>query len=215
MPHENDPGTLRTIAQELAGKANEHFFRLGDTLAVISSARYYKEWGFSTWKDYVEKEIHLNVSASYELLSIVRWSQVEGLSLAERRSLSEVGRTKAYCIAHLATRESLKKWLQVAKKATCEDMRNRMYDEPPTDAPKTVSFWLYGDERKAIEHALNTVAKNYDDDVRMGVLLTEVCKQHNMATLKKAKRKKATPKKKATTKKKTSKPKKKAKKTAA
>jgi len=202
MPnHENDPGELRKIAKDLSRESNDCQFRLGDTLLVINSTRCYREWGFPTWKDYIEVELHLNSSASYELLNISRWAQLEGLTLTQRRNLSEIGRTKAYCVAALATKESLAKWIQIAKGKTCEEMRNLLYDSSPTEAPKTVSFWLYGSERRSITDALKIVQKGLGDDLRAGELLAEVCAayvaSHREKTRKAKPRKKSTEKKKA------------------
>jgi len=201
MAHqENDPGKLRKIAKSLANSSHEAQFVLGDTLSVIHSTRCFREWGFHTWKDYVEIELHVNSSASYELLKISRWTQLEGLTLKQRRSLAEVGRTKAYCIAHLATKESLQTWIDVAKNETCERMRMRLFDDSPTEAPKTVSYWLYGAERKTVQEAQKLMLRKVGNNPRAGELLYWICNsyialEHQQSKDKQARKKLAAKKK--------------------
>lgn len=174
MTLDSQQDNMRQMALDLAAEVHSNMLRLGDVLAAINTGRFYREWGFSTWKEYVEVEIRTSVTASYEMLNIARWAQEQKLTLTERRRVGELGRRKAYCVANLATKQTVSTWIDIAHKATIEDMRSRMYGDHPEDAPKGVTFWLQGPQRKVVERAVK-LAESSMGDVNKGDYLAEIC----------------------------------------
>jgi len=165
---------LRTMARTLAARAHDNMLRLGNVLVAINANGEHYGWGYTTWKDYVEKEIGLHAGATYELMQISRWLQHERFTKERREAIVRLGRCKASALARMECDASkIDYWLKEAPKLTVAEMREAVFSVPE-NAPKAVGFWLHASQRKVVRRALKAAGDKHGFEY-MGDQLEAIC----------------------------------------
>jgi hypothetical protein len=185
----NEKTQMRQLARKLGKETSTKMMGLGEVLQVIRNNRWYMEWGFATWTDYIEDEVGIGVGSAYEWMSIAKWASDKGLDKKLRDKLIELGRCKAYQLSrmYVSGAATAKTWIEKAETMTVQQLRSINMAETPQHAPKTIGLWMHGEDRREMEHAIK-LARRETDGTWNGELLGYICREFNAQRAKKRKR---------------------------
>jgi len=166
---------VRALARKLGREVNDALFRLADILWVVHRNSFHQNWGWKTWKDYVESEVGVPVGASYELLVIARWTSRYGITKSQRERLATLGRCKVAALTKLARKDNVGEWLEYALDEPVSKLRAMAKGVHDANAPKTVAVWLHAEHRREYREAMTLAKQKLGYDVIQGELLHEIC----------------------------------------
>lgn len=168
---------IRALAKTAAKNSQQQQMILSHLLVEIRERNLAATWGYSSWEEYVEVELGIGLTESYELMSIARWVQRIHLTKVQEETVHGLGRSRAYLLSRsTATKESLSEYVKMARTHTVTDLRNLIYTKE-LGGPKTVSFWLMLGEQRQVSAALTKAADLLPNgkESRLGEQLVVIC----------------------------------------
>jgi len=140
-------------------------------LAIILETAYegamYRSWGFESWKDYVDKELHLHIRKAQMLVRIQEKFKL--LSTEVQAWLRDLGWTKARMLVGIVTMENAAEWKNLVQGKTVAEIEKMLKEagdeggeegepgESPEDTFKKVTLSLaqpqYDNYKRAIDKA--------------------------------------------------------------
>jgi len=184
---------IRQKVLELKDKADESYWELGIVLNDVYNNDYYRNWGFETWKDYVEQELDFGIRTAQYFLKIQKW--FETMTPAMQSWLRSLGWTKCRMLLAVVTPENAKSWknkikgksvreldgiINRAKKGEDDSSGNESSGSESND--KSVSkeslvrraFSLYSGQDEVVMNAINR-AKDIGETDKDGHALSLIC----------------------------------------
>lgn len=112
----------RRKAKRVIRKWNEAHWEVGAVLVPISDELMYREWGFGTWREYVEKEAGIAERMSQLLMQMWQWfnkmpPEAQAWARSERWSCIRFAHT-------LITPRNWKKWRTIIGKRTQAELQS-------------------------------------------------------------------------------------------
>ena len=167
-----------TTSDSVAGT----YYSLGGILSRIQEEKWYGEWGFGTFNDYVEKELGFSPRKARYLItnfndlvnSGVCWDDVKDISWSRLSIISGV-----------ITKENVADWVQKAKDLNRPSLQAAVAkakegtlpksgSEPPLSTTTTLTFKVHQDQKDSIKQAVDK-AKGEAGTEFDGVALEAIC----------------------------------------
>ena len=96
-------------------------FHFGGVLSVIQSHKWYKAYGFSTFRDFVGDKFGISKSTAYDFISIY-------INLIEKeipwKKIEHLGWTKIRLIGRFLTQKNLEEWIDIAQSKNAIELRD-------------------------------------------------------------------------------------------
>jgi len=148
----------RTLAVELNDQEGFTDFKLGGVLTVINENHWYADYGYETFKDYVENEHGLKYRKAMYMVGIYT-NLVE--AQVEWENVKDVGWSKLKEIAPLLTQDNVDEWTKRANEMSklqliqyISDMKKGEANEEEASSMTTLTFKLHADQKEDIKEGL-------------------------------------------------------------
>jgi hypothetical protein len=129
-------------------------------------------WGFSSWEDYLGKELDLHLTTAYSLKNVWEVFYVELRGAWDESLLLGITKMKILASAGL-TRKNVESWLRKAQTMTCRKLRADVYG---TEELHTLQLPLTGSQLSLVRGALDMAKTTVSNGEKMnrGELLTHI-----------------------------------------
>ncbi len=182
--HIADTKTLRLHLSSLKQKIDTSHMELAGCLQYAFDVAAFKDWGYATWKDYVEEEMEISVRKSEYLMKIWKWFSEVVKDARIRSQIEEIGWTKASLLVGVVDEDNANEWIKAAKNHNREELKQivknakaRAKGEPDTDKIEVFSnmtFRVTEEQKANIQSALE-LASQIADSEKPSHLLDLVC----------------------------------------
>jgi hypothetical protein len=142
-------------------------FILGGLLEVIRENKWYKDYGYPSFKDMVEQGTGISTSAAYDYMNIYRCLIKSGVSWEK---LEHIGWTKIRWFAKHLTQDNVDQWIQEAADKNVEQLKSFVKQE--VDSVATVA--VLPKINPAAMAEVSTQVDAFQDDVTVGQVSTQV-----------------------------------------
>lgn len=108
---ENDTpnADIRRQVIALRNKADENYWELGVSLEKVYRKDLYREWGFDSWKSYIESpEVDIHIRKAQYLVKLQEW--FGEMTPAVKDWVRSLGWTKARMLMHVINSQNAKEW---------------------------------------------------------------------------------------------------------
>lgn len=173
------PDEARAMAIQLRDSLEQNYFQLGAILNKVLTERWFSEqWGFRTFKDYVEGEVGFGYRKAMYLANIYQTLVASGTTWDLVRS---VGWTKMREMCSVLNRENVLEWVEKARRMTAVQLgeeakraKLQIEHEGPVSAVKVKQFRLRDAQIQNVEQALALATRlfNVEGDA---VALDQIC----------------------------------------
>ena len=170
----------KAVVNEIQKSYNKHFMVLGRNFFIIKEKQHFYEWGFNTFRDYIDEELGFSESTANKMVNCYNAFDKK----VDRPLLKRIGFSKVSLIAQ-AKFLTEKKALTLLKEAE-DTPRHELVSilkelskkaTPLEERKASMSFSVPEVKKKNVEKALAQVSKDYDIDINhRGELLDELCK---------------------------------------
>lgn len=172
------------MLKEIVDKAYLEFTEL---LYEAAEGRYFKEWGFSEFKEYVEAELGWQERKGWYFVAIQKKLILD--AGVPKQELESVGWSKASQLASLPPEEmknptKRKAWVETAKKSTHVELRaeiakskNKALGEKKYEEKvyETITFGFHPEQMKTVKLALDIAKKVSGDEKKVSFLMEMIC----------------------------------------
>ena len=176
---------LRTHLSSLKQRIDSTHMELAGCLQHAYDVSAYQDWGFPTWKDYVETELEISLRKAEYLMRNWKWFSDVIKDVALRKKIEDLGWTKASLLVGVVDQENAEEWIEAAKEGSREDLKRMVKDAKekaggdnvkPGDAQvfSSLSFRLTLEQKENIEAALDLAGQIAESD-KPGHLLDLIC----------------------------------------
>lgn len=183
---------LRNYVFKLKNDIGKSFIKMGGLFYKIRENELFVDWGFSTFRDYVEKEVNFSYRKAQYLKDI--WEKFKVELDAESDVLNEVGWSKTKEIAKVEDPEQRQEILQdtyVSKQdeeqdtPSVNDLSNKARQanndgDEEVQKVKKIHFNLYEDQRETVKRALKQASEDADSEKRNHLL--EMISMHYLSS---------------------------------
>lgn len=182
-PIPTDPHAIREEIRSLSKIVTNKFLRLARLLDVVKHHRYYMEWGYESFEQYVREDAALHVETANTFIQLeqklVQQAQIP------RETIAEIGWTKAKAILPVAnmgkiTPENKEEIIEKAKALPTAQLRTYIDETFRKDgaAPALSSFtFFFSAEHLEIVTRARELAGQLINSVDPGVQLAAVCSE--------------------------------------
>ncbi len=197
MPLENimelrDNVYIRDRIDFVRRSIDDSYFELAGLLYRAFDLGAHKSWGFSTWKEYVEKDVGMSLRKVQFLISIWDWFYVQINDRSIKEKLKGIGWTKVKEMVGVVTPENADEWIDKANSMNAVDFAEqcRMFKKGVIDgddeggeggggsskgeSTKRMTFTFMGDQAATVEDALD-MAKDVTGSDKKGNLIALIC----------------------------------------
>jgi len=151
---------IRGRIQELKTQIEQNFLELAKLLSQVRKERLWKNWGFDSFTEYVEKEVGFSLRKAEYLCRV--WEKLAcRLQEPERKKLQVVGWTKA---KEIAKSDEVEKWLEAAPKLSVKELKEKVREGKTEETPKfkQINFKLTEEQYDTVQKALDIASKISD-----------------------------------------------------
>lgn len=184
---------IRAQVLDLLDKSDQDAWALAAALVQVNREGLYHGWGFTSWREYVEKELDFHIRKAQQLIKTEEWLCTLPKNVqAWFRSLTY---TKARLLTNIVTPENAKEWQVKIEGRTVMEIDKILHDdavekrEDPegagadagTERQPKLGFVVSPPQRANIMRALEVCAKAAGCDTtkdRMGYLLDLICTEY-------------------------------------
>jgi len=166
---------------------SEGYFRMAALLKKAFDTRAYSDWGYTTWKEYVEQEMDMGERKAQYLMKIHHWfvTVIKDPTVKER--VEHLGWTKVKYLVGVVDEENVDYWVERAESMTAvqleEYIRQLKTNEdgpgPEAEQLSTMTFRLYPSQAENVQEALEKAAeiaeKEDEVEAKKGHLLDLIC----------------------------------------
>jgi hypothetical protein len=173
---------VRGRVAELKKIVEDSYLEIGGLLYEIFYGGYWQEWGFESFKQYVQDELGFHERKGQYLINIHKNLVIDAKATPEQ--LEGIGWSKAKEIATVVDEKNVEKWLDKAKDSTvtelANDVRQAKSDQGSSNTGGEIerayrlSFTLFENQNLNVEAALAIASKIAESDKR-GHLLDCIC----------------------------------------
>ena len=118
---------LRVRIKDSVEALQNSYLRLGCGLYMVKHRESYVEWGFSTFKDYVETEVGISIRQAERLRQV--WTRLVKDIGVRSEEVSEVGFSNALLIMPVINRLNKDRWLGDAKSLSYRELKDAVQKE--------------------------------------------------------------------------------------
>lgn len=117
----------------------ENYMEIGMLLAHAQTERRYESWGYSTFKDYAQRELGVKYTKAKYLADVWRH-----LSRSDEvlKKVSNVGWDKMKTLTHVVTEDNVDNWVEKAKHLSADELKKEvktfMMAQVPDDSKKAL-----------------------------------------------------------------------------
>lgn len=180
---------LEPAVARLTDVVGTNYFELGGVFARISQEGFYAEWGFETFKDWVEAKTDMKrVKAQYLSRIYVKFVELE----IPWSKFQDIGWTKAQVLLDVINQENADEWIGKAKVLSVRALREEVKQvlgasssgtegseagegSESTASTKKLIFNLFPDQLEAVEAALGKMAEDANKPDNRNVCLEWIC----------------------------------------
>ncbi len=175
---------LRQDVADCRRNVEDAYWRLSQLLFKVYDESTYREWGYATWREYVEQELEFGMRKAQYLVSIAEW--VKGLSDDVQNWVATLGWTKAKELTGKVTNANATEWKKKVEGKTVAEIQaalkssgeNEEEDDKPKknrgDRPHKLSFSLFPEQSDNVSAAL-TKAEELSGSGKPGHNLDMIC----------------------------------------
>lgn len=168
---------------------DDSYFELAGLLYRAFDLGAHKSWGYTTWKEYVEKEIEMSIRKVQFFISIWDWFYVQINDKDIKEKLKGIGWTKVKEMVGVVTPDNADEWIEKAKNMNAIDFAEACrrfkkgisgddggcVDGPgEVESSRRIAFKLMGDQSITVEDAMD-MAKEITGSDKKGNLITLIC----------------------------------------
>jgi hypothetical protein len=110
--HEDDlsipDAEIRQEVLDLKNQVGDNYWLLAEKLKAVYDKDLFRNWGFETWKDYVDSELAFELRKAQYLVQIHGW--IEKMPPAIQEWMHELGWTKCRMLLHVVNTENATEW---------------------------------------------------------------------------------------------------------
>jgi hypothetical protein len=183
---------VREDVEAMSDAMSVSYLAVGALLGEIRAGSYYEDYGFDTFKEFVETELGFSPQKGRRLINIYQTFVVD--LEVDPEEIIDIGWSKVSAIEPVATEDNVRTLLTQARDNTLSTLRdnvnqlqagNRAEDldeeETPEDRdPEEVyhkRFTLYDEQEEVVEQALEVAEQEAESD-SAGHLLTLICQDY-------------------------------------
>jgi hypothetical protein len=104
------PDQVRRDVKRLRANVESNYWKLSEALWHVYDKVLYQNWGFASWREYVEAEVDFELRKAQYLVQIWAWRRTLPAPLQER--IDRLGASKARDLAPVVTAENAEGWLE-------------------------------------------------------------------------------------------------------
>lgn len=165
---------IREELKDLRNRIEESYVEMAKRLHDVWGGALFVEWGFGTFKDYVEEELGLNIRRCQYMVAIAETVKRLNISWEELRG---IGWTKARIISPMLGNDKSDKtteeWIQLAQNSSVKHLEATIKDaKKQADAVDSIrddvksnetkyTFFLNEEQLKLLVDALDTAKESY------------------------------------------------------
>ena len=180
---------VRRQVLSLRDKTDEDYWSLSVVLREVHDNDYYREWGFDSWKEYVEQEVDIHIRKAQYLVKLQSW--FDGMTPAIQKWIRALGWTKARMLMHVVTQENAQDWKNRVADKTVSEIKEMLEgdkdsegedgavsesgsSETPDDKSHKFKATLMGTQWETVQSALEK-AKEAGETDKDGQALSLIC----------------------------------------
>lgn len=150
---------------EICNTIADSTIRLGALMKVAKDLRAYEEWGFKTWKEWVETKAGMGERKARTLIAINRWFTQE-CDPSVLKKLHGVEWSKLAWLVGIVTEKNVDEWAERIRTMTLDQVvasvrdlkKGKNPDETGSADIASKTFRLYPGQSKVVEDALRTAS---------------------------------------------------------
>lgn len=178
---------LRQKIKDLKHTIDRGYFELAGLLMRAYSTGVFRNWGFATWKEYIEEDLEMSLRKAQYLMSIWQWFEKTVDDPAVKEKVEHLGWGKLKSLAGIVDESNVDDWVDRAEHMTslelAESARRAKAGDPNQDVQiTTISFGLYREQHENVERAL-AMAQDMANSDKRGHLLDLICTSFISETL--------------------------------
>jgi hypothetical protein len=181
---------VRQAVRDLRDNVEQKYWELGERMQEVYRGDMYRDWGFDSWKEYVDEELGFGMRKARYLVQLHEWFGTLPSSI--QKWVRELGWTKARLLMGCVTKENAAEWRKRVEGKTVsqiEDMLklDRQGDDENSDDGEGVakkpekaakrSFMLFPEQDDMVKQALDK-AKELAESDKDGHALTLICQEY-------------------------------------
>jgi hypothetical protein len=173
----------RKRIKELRETIERGYFEMAGLLHRSLEDKWYKEWGFASWDDYITQEVGYGVRKAEYLVRLWLWCVIEQKSPQLLDQLEPMGWTKATLLAGVVTNDNVEKFVKKAETMTVEafgeDIKKKKQTKSAASFSKEevmyrLNFTLFEEQNKTVVEAIDK-AKQLGKTDKSGQALSLIC----------------------------------------
>jgi len=99
---------IRQEVLDLKNQVGDNYWLLAEKLKMVYDKDLFRNWGFDSWKEYVDSELAFELRKAQYLVQIHGW--IQGMPPAIQEWMHELGWTKCRMLLHVVTTENATEW---------------------------------------------------------------------------------------------------------
>lgn len=152
---------VRKRIAQVSDEVKDSYIEIAELLYEAWENDYHKQYGYSAFNDFIEKETDIKPRKAQFLIQICKKMKVLGIEWDEVRS---VGWRKMATIAPILTTENYKEWVEEAKNCTQRELSPKVQAErnskEETEPPVRITVHISEEENSIVQSAVEHARKN-------------------------------------------------------
>lgn len=158
---------------------DSEFFVLAGLLTRAFDLGAHKDWGYQTWKEYVEVELGMSVRKAQYLMQLWQWFALKIKDPSVRQKVKEIGWTKAKELVGICNEDNVDEWVEIAAQSSVKDLAEKVKDAfsdskrdilDKEEPRRSFSVVLVGEQWENVQRAM-TIAEEVTGSNKKGHLL--------------------------------------------
>lgn len=186
--HIADTKILRTHISSLKQRIDATHMELAGCLEYAFEVQAFRDWGFPTWRDYIEGELEISIRKAEYLQRNWRWFAKIIKDPSVRQKIEEIGWTKASLLVGVVDESNVDHWVKTAKQNNRDKLKQIVNNAKAGSKEKdggniklgkpevftNMTFRLTPEQKENIESALDLAGQIAESD-KPGHLLDMIC----------------------------------------
>lgn len=191
-----DPNFKKEVRDEikkLTSVVDRESFRIAEILDEVATQKLFKNWGFKSFKDYVEEEIYFEHRKAMYLVQINQWLSI--FPEEDREKVRSIGWSKAKELIQVVTPDNFYQWMKMIEGKSLREIIELTKDgkkkaksadttitvdgdiddhDGAVEKPVKLTFSLFPAQHQAVMEALGK-AMQIAETEKMGHALSLIC----------------------------------------
>lgn len=177
------PDEGRKRIKELRDSIERGYFEIAGLLHRTLNDKWYKDWGFATWEEYITNEVGYSVRKAQYLANLWKWCVVEQNSPELLEKLEPLGWNKVKSLTGVVTNDNVDKFIKKAGDMSVEEFESDIKKKKKTITSSAsgkdenvyrLNFTLFEEQNKTVVEAIDK-AKQLGKTDKSGHALSLIC----------------------------------------